>query len=376
VRTALAALPPWTTGAVVIDAGRLRGNYRALSEIAAPAECAAVVKADAYGLGARHVVPHLLAEGCRTFFVATLGEGRDVRALAPRSLIYSLGGLLPGTEREHGTLGLRPVLNSVAEVDAWEAYAARQGARLPAAIHLDTGMNRLGVPPAEAAALASRRLAFELALVVSHLACADEPGHAKNAEQIASFAALRAVFPGTMCAFANSAGTIALASGRHDLVRPGIALYGCRSVPETPDALSRAVAIFARVLQTRTILPGQTVGYGATAEVGRPTPAATLGIGYADGFPRAAGHKPFVLRLPDGAPAPLIGRVSMDSIVIDLSASPDPSAISAGDWLAVTGLDAPYPGIDDLADAAGTIGYEVLTRLGPRLQRVIAVEGD
>lgn len=377
MRVALARLPAGTTGAVVIDARRLRGNYRALARMCAPAECAAVVKADAYGLGAGNVVPALLDAGCRTYFVATLAEGREVRRLAPSGIIYSLGGLPPGAGPELAAIGLRPVLNTPDEIAAWDALARSTGARLPAALHVDTGMNRLGLDRVDVATVAAGRRAFELALVMSHLACADEAEHPRNAEQIAAFSAVRAAFPGVPFAFANSAGAIAFAAERHDLVRPGIALYGCRSVPDeqAPAFLRRVVSIHASVLQTRVIDPGETVGYGATVRVDRPTPAATLGIGYADGLMRAAGNRPFVLRLPDGAPAPLLGRVSMDSCVIDLSASPDPSHVKAGDWLTVTGLEAPSPGIDDLADAAGTIGYEVLTRLGPRLERVV-VEGS
>lgn len=378
IAAALATLPSATTGAVLIHRHRLGENYRALCRLAAPAQCAPVVKADAYGLGVANVMPELIAAGAASFFVATVGEGQDVRRLAPAAAIYVLGGLPPGSASAHAAHRLRPVLNSLAELEEWDAHCRTLGQALPAAIHVDTGINRLGMPASEARQAATRPLAFEVALVMSHLACADVAGHALTDRQLTAFEATAAGFPGVPRAIASSAGAIVTPASRLDLVRPGIALYGCRVVAGQPAPYAPVVAIMARVLQLRDIAPGDSVGYGASAIVpaGRPQPlaAATLGIGYADGLPRSAGgtagSPAFVLRLPDGSPAPLLGRVSMDSCVIDVSAA-GRHGLARGDWVTIAGLDPPSPSIDDLADASGTIGHEILSRLGPRLARVL-----
>ncbi|HEY5732416.1 MAG TPA: alanine racemase, partial [Methyloceanibacter sp.] len=217
------------TALLTIDLAALAANYCALRELGSPAECAAVVKADAYGLGMAEVAPALARAGCKTFFVATLGEAAELRALLLDATIYVLGGLLKDTGPVYRALGLRPVLNSAAEVEEWAAFCSAVRAKLPAAIHIDSGMNRLGLSADEVASLARAKGllgTLELTLLMSHLACADEPDHAKNETQRKTFDSLRAKLPKAPASLANSAGILLGRAYHYDLVRPGIALYG------------------------------------------------------------------------------------------------------------------------------------------------------
>ena len=368
------------TGAVLaIDLDAIVANWRALGERVAPAECAAVVKADAYGLGAARVVPALAAAGCGTFFVATAGEGVGVRAMldaagAASAVIYVLNGAPPGATAVFDAHRLRPVLNSRAAVDAWAAHARTAPAATPpaAALHVDTGMARLGLPADELAALAddpTPLAAFPLALVMSHFACADEPAHPMNARQRDAFIAATARLPHAPTSLANSAG-IFLGAGYHgDLVRPGIALYGGAPVTGAANPMRPVVRLDATILQVREIDRDSTVGYGASFTARHPMRIATVAVGYADGFLRSLSNAGFAVI--GGRAVPIVGRVSMDLITLDVTDVPAP-ACGPGRTVQLLGPDRP---IDAVAAEAGTIGYEILTSLGARYQRVYTHAG-
>ena len=323
------------------------------------------------GLGMAEVAPALARAGCKTFFVATLGEAAELRALLLDATIYVLGGLLKDTGPVYRALGLRPVLNSAAEVEEWAAFCSAVRAKLPAAIHIDSGMNRLGLSADEVASLARAKGllgAFELTLLMSHLACADEPDHAKNETQRKTFDSLRAKLPKAPASLANSAGILLGRAYHYDLVRPGIALYGGKARRTGADRFAPVVELSGRILQVRDVPAGETVGYGATRALKRPSRIATLAVGYADGFFRS-------LSVADGKqglqvylgphPAPLLGRVSMDLITVDVTDVPEEHA-RRGAWVELIGKQIPA---HHLAAHAGTIDYEVLTNLGARARR-------
>jgi alanine racemase len=350
---------------LTVDLDALAANYRVLSTEAGPAEVAPVVKADAYGLGVGPVARRLWAEGARSFFVARLGEGERLRAeLGPERgcTVYVLDGAPAGAMPRLAAAALTPVLNSLAQVEEAAAFAAANG-RLAAALHVDTGLNRLGVRPEEASALAaSGRLApLELVLVMSHLACAAAPAHPMNQRQLERFAAAAEDFPGVRRSLANSGGVFLGAGYHFDLVRPGVTLYG-GGPRETHDPRLAAVArLEAPILQVRALPPGESVGYDATFTASRPMRIAVVPVGHADGYLRSGAGKAFAWFA--GARRPILGCVSMDLVEID-----------------VTGCDEARPGamvellgpnvlVDDLAAAAGTISYEVLVRLSSRAAR-------
>lgn len=357
-------------GAILtVDLAAVRANYRLLAGLAAPAECAAVVKADAYGLGAAQVVPALAAEGCRSFFTA---HWHEARALPPSArTIYVLNGVMPGAEAAAAEGGrIMPVLNSLAQAEAWSAQGAARGKALPAALHLDTGLSRLGLSAAEVEGLLAAPSVLrwlDLRLLVSHLASAEEPENPTNARQLAAFWALRQRFPGISASFANSSAFFLGADYLFDNARAGAALYGINPLPGRPNPMRQAVRLQARIVQLRDLAMGDAVGYGGAFVAERPMRAATVGLGYGDGWPRSARTAAFL----DGARLPILGRVSMDTMVLDLSALPGGRAHPG---LLVDFL-CPEQTPDDVAAAAGTIGYEILTGLGRRPQRRFVEDG-
>ena len=365
-------VPPEARAVLRIDLEALRANWARLNAETGTAECAGVIKADAYGLGLKQIAHALAHEGARTFFVATLDEGRDLRNLLPGAVIYILDGLLAGAEAHYSGFDLRPVLSGLAEVEEWAAYCLRVGRQLPAALHLDTGINRLGMTADDVRALA-RRLdplkAFDLSLVLSHLACADDPKSPKNPAQRAKFDELRAMLPPAPASLANSGGVFLGRDYHYDLVRPGIALYGGRAFEGGPNPMRTVVRLAARILQVRDVAAGETVGYGATFHVDEPRRIATIACGYADGFLRAlsnaSGRSGAVGYIGD-YPVPVVGRVSMDLITVDVTEVPEALA-RRGQWVEVMGDRVT---LDDLTDKAGTIGYELLTRLSRRVHRI------
>jgi alanine racemase len=352
-------------GAVLdIDLAAVAANWRFLRARAAPAECAAVVKADAYGLGVRKLAPALTAAGCRRFFVATLDEGMALRGvLGPACEIAVFNGPCAGAVEEFVEYGLVPVLNDPGQIALWQGAAARRGP-IPAMLHVDTGMARLGLSLREFAACAEALRALPWRGLISHLACADEPLHPLNGVQRRHFSAARAALPGAPASLAASSG-IFLGSAFHgDFVRPGAALYGVNPQPGSPNPMRPVVRLKGRILQVREIDKGQSVGYGAAWTAPAPVRLATVAVGYADGwlrsFDRRGSGRLGSVRVP------LVGRISMDLTVFDVTAV-DPALARPGAF--VTLLDEEY-GVDVAAAAAGTIGYEILTSLGRRYHRV------
>ncbi len=351
---------------LTIDVGAVVDNWRRLRDLVAPATCAAVVKADAYGLGAHVIAPALAAAGCRVFFVATLDEGLALRCALPKSRIAVLGAAIALAPDLIVDQRLTPVLNSLSDVALWADYCAAARRPHPAMVQLDTGMSRLGLSPEEAAALtANRRMveAFPIAAILSHLACADDASHPKNAEQLAAFRELCAALPAAPASLANSGGIFLGAPYHLDLVRPGIALYGGSTNADRANSMSQVVQLQGRILQVRQIDSPQTVGYGATYRATRRQRIATVGVGYADGYFRALSNRGWGTIA--GWRAPLVGRVSMDLITFDVSEIPE-SLAAPGEMIDLIGPD--YR-IDAVAADAGTISYEILTALGPRYRR-------
>jgi len=360
---------PRAGGILTVDLAALAGNWRRLRDRLSPgAECSGVIKANGYGLGAVTVAKALYGAGCRTFFVAQLEEGLRVAPTLPDDArVFVLSGPTPNTEPEFTGAGLIPVLNSPAQIEGWVAHARAQDRVLPAAVHVDTGMTRLGLSEAEVTHLLAGGgvpSCVPLLLVMTHLACADEPGHPLTAQQAEAFAAKRAVFPGVPGSLANSSGIFLGPHAHHDLVRPGVALYGSNPTPGRPNPMDDVIRLQARVLQVRYIDAPATVGYGASHRVAKGTVIATVGVGYADGLPRASSG--LIVGYVGTTPVPLVGRVSMDLVTFDVSAVPGDRPVQAGDLIDLIG---PFNPVDDLAARAGTIGYEILTTLGPRFAR-------
>ena len=364
-------VPARASGALVIDLKAVAENYRRLRSAFLEKPLAAVVKADGYGLGAEQIAPVLVREGARSVFVAQLDEALALRPLLdrchPAVSLYVLNGLMPGTEADFVEHNILPVLNALGEIDAWRAEAARRGRALAAAIQLDSGMNRLGLPQAEVTALheAPERLeGIVPTLVMSHLACADEPDHPQNAEQLAAFRAAREKLPMAPASLCNSSGIFLGRDYHFDLARPGAAVYGVNPTPEAPSPVLPVVRLTARILQVRAIDAPQSVGYGATYRAAGPARIATVAAGYADGYLRSISGRGRAW--VDGQEVPVVGRVSMDLLALDVTEIA-PDVACAGRMVDLIG---PGHGVDELAQEAGTIGYEILTALGRRYHRI------
>lgn len=358
-------------GTLTVDLDAIAANWRKLEKTAVPAECAGVVKANGYGCGAGPVARALAAAGCKTFFVATLGEARAVRAAAPSADLYVLDGLFQNCSDAFAAINCRPVIGDLNELAEWDAFCRRTGWAGGAAIHIDTGMNRLGLALDEAQALIPRIVAGDhgITLVMSHLACADTPEHPLNGRQAAAFREIASRFAGVPAALANSSGIFLGPAFHFDMVRPGAALYGVNPTPEADNPMQPVVEVKARVVQVREAARGDTVGYGATWTVRRPTRLAVVTAGYADGYFRAAGGVDGVRSaeaIVGGARCPVAGRISMDLIAIDITDLPD-NAVRRGHMATLIGDGIT---VDELARHFGTIGYEVLTSLGRRYHRV------
>lgn len=358
---------PIRAGATLeIDLDAVIANLQTLRRQHATGTVAAVVKADAYGLGARSVIPALNAAGCQHFFVASLDEALAIRDLAQGAMIGVFNGAPLGSEPDFAAADITPVLNSLAEVSAWAAQARRLGRPLPALLHVDTGMARLGLDRRELVTLAeqpSRLDGIELRYVMTHLVSAELADDEVNAVQLHRFAEACAMLPAAPRSLANSSGIFLGPRFASDLARPGAALYGINPTPARANPMRTAVRLIARVLQVREIAAGETVGYNATWRAARPSRIGTVGIGYADGWLRSQsgrGEAHF-----DGRPLPLVGRVSMDLTTYDLTDRPE---IGTGAWLELIGPSRPP---DAVAEAAGTNGYEILTSLGSRCARVL-----
>lgn len=357
---------------LTIDLAALSANWRLLAAKAGPAQCAAAVKADAYGTGLEPAVDALAKTGCTTFFVAHCSEGvkarTALRAAGHNGKIYILnGGPLSASMAElYLRFALQPVLNSVAELQFWRTIAASAHNPPAAALHFNTGMNRLGFDKSDELDLDG----VPYDLIMSHFVAAECPEDADNASQIAEFSEIVTRFPGVTASLANSSGIFLPTKPHFDMVRPGYALYGGNPLPGSANPMQHVVQLDVPVLQIRTIEAGARVGYNGQWTARRRTRLATLALGYADGFPRIAGH---VDAAPDhraqaliaGVLCPFVGRTSMDLTVLDITAA-DPAAIQLGTRAQILGR---HIGIDDLAARSGTIGYQILTSLGARFTR-------
>ncbi|WP_343718511.1 alanine racemase [Inquilinus sp.] len=360
-------LPDASGATLIVDLAAIRENYRSLRRRLGRTICAGVLKADAYGLGADRVGPALAAEGCRHFFVAHLEEGIALRPHVPEAAeVYVLHGPMPGCEDIALAHRLTPVLNSLEQVEGWTTLARRLEQALPAVLQLDTGMSRMGLSPAELDRIVDESgllAGLELRLVMSHLACAERQDHPANGTQRLRFDVARRRLPPAPAALANSSGIFLGPDFHYDMARPGAALYGLAPVAGAPNPLRQVVRLQARVVQLRTIAAGDEVGYGLSWRAQGPARIATVAVGYADGVPRSLSNAG-TAHLGDVA-LPIVGAVSMDSIGLDVSALPE-GTLRPG---AMVELIGPHRSVDAVAADAGTIGYELLTRLGRRFRR-------
>ena len=355
-------------GRLTVDLGALVRNWRKLAALAPSAETGAVVKADAYGLGAEPVVKALVKAGCRTFFVAFAHEGAVVRREAPEARIFVLTGSSSSEFNAVRESALIPTLASQEQLEAW--LSANAGVSF--GINFDTGMNRLGFLTAEAELMGNLR-SSGLCHVMTHLACADDPIHPMNARQLESFQRVAAHFSDTESSLSNSAGIFLGSAFHFDVTRPGIALYGGEAVNGVANPMEPVALLETRIIQVRTAKAGETVSYGATQTLKRDTRIAVCGTGYADGFHRASGAgvalretgRPSGFGYIAGKRVPILGRVTMDLTMLDVTDLPY-GAVKAGDFVELFGKNI---ALDDAARAAGTIGYELLTSLGRRFQR-------
>jgi alanine racemase len=348
-----------------IDLGAIVANWRTLCAAHGGRPTAAVLKADAYGTGAPQAAASLHAAGCRHFFTAHLAEAIEIRPLVPGALLAALNGPLPGTEAEYVARDIVPVLGSLDDVGRWAAQARRLGRTLPALVHVDTGLARLGLDASDLQALAddaTRLAGIDILYVMTHLVAAEERANPMNLAQAQRFAAACEKLPPAPRSLANSSGLFLGPKFRSDLARPGAALYGVNPTPGDGNPMRPVVRLTAPVLQVRSIAAGESVGYNATWRATRPSRIAVLGVGYADGFPRALSN--LGAACFDGVRLPLVGRVSMDLSAYDVTEHP---GIGPGDRLELLG---PNRRLDVVAEEAGISPYELLTRFGRRYARV------
>ncbi len=361
---------PEATGILTIDLDAIVANWRLLSSRGVPAECAAVVKADAYGCGIEPVTRALALAGCKTFFVATLEEARAARKAAPTAAIYVLDGFFSHTGRTYVDLECRPVIGDMGELAEWDAFCRHRGVNHGAALHIDTGMNRLGLSVAEAQALIPRveQGNHGFTLVMSHLVSAELLDNPLNGRQLGAFREIARHFTGISASLSNSSGIFLGPTFLFDVVRPGAALYGLNPTPEADNPMQQVIDLKARIVQVRDIERGEHVGYGATWTARRPTKIAVIAAGYADGYLRSAGGVDGMRTaeiIVNRKRCPIAGRISMDLMAVDVTDLPKPPR--RGDFATLIGGGIT---VDELARHFGTVGYEVLTSLGSRYARV------
>ena len=365
-----AALPT-ANGILTVDLDAVIANWRKLEKAAVPAECAAVVKANAYGCGAEQVSRALASAGCKTFFVAGTDEAAVVRTAAPAATIYVLGGFFQNTGDAYAKVDCRPVIGDLNELAEWDVFCRRSGWSGGAAIHIDTGMSRLGLTVNEAQGIIPRINAGDhgITLVMSHLASSEQLNSPMNAKQLTAFREIASLFAGVPASLSNSSGIFLSPQFQFDLVRPGAALYGVNPTPEADNPMQPMVDLKARIVQLRTIDRGETVGYGGTWTARRPTRLAIVATGYADGYFRAASSSDCTRGadvIVAGKRCPIAGRISMDLIAVDVT-DLDKNAVRRGHMVTLIGEGIT---VDELAHHFGTIGYEVLTSLGKRYARI------
>ena len=360
------------TATLTVHLDAIIANWRKLEKSAVPAECAGVVKANAYGCGAEQVARALAGAGCKTFFVATLDEARVVRAAVPApAVIYVLDGFFQNSGEAYARIDVRPVIGDLNELAEWDVFCRRTGWAGGAAIHVDTGMNRLGLTIVEAQGIIPRINAGDhgITLVMSHLACAEALNHPLNAKQLATFREIASLFSGVPASLSNSSGCFLGSAFQFDLVRPGCALYGINPTPEADNPMQPVVEVKARIVQIRNIEKGDSVGYGGTWSARRPTRLAIVSAGYADGYFRAGSSNDGTRGaevIVAGKRCPVAGRISMDLMAIDVT-DLDKKDVRRGHMVTLIGEGIT---VDELAHHFGTIGYEVLTSLGSRYARI------
>jgi len=365
-----AALPT-ANGILTVDLDAVIANWRKLEKAAVPAECAAVVKANAYGCGAEQVARALAGAGCKTFFVATIDEARVVRAAVPNAAIYALSGFFQNTGEKYAKIDCKAVIGDLNELAEWDVFCRRSGWSGGAAIHIDTGMHRLGLTITEAQGIIPRINAGDhgITLVMSHLASAEQLNNPLNARQLTTFREIASLFAGVPASLSNSSGIFLGSQFQFDLVRPGAALYGINPTPEADNPMQPVVELKARIVQTRNVEKGETVGYGGTWTARRPTRIAIVSAGYADGYFRAASANDGTRGaevVVAGKRCPIAGRVSMDLIAVDIT-DLEKNAARRGHLVTLIGDGIT---VDELAHHFGTIGYEVMTSLGRRFTRI------
>jgi alanine racemase len=368
---AFAAATATAAGVLTVDLDAIVANWRKLEKSAVPAECAGVIKANAYGCGLDPVARALAGAGCKTFFVATLDEARAARAAVPQASIYVLDGFFQNCGDAFAKIDAKPVIGDLNELAEWDVFCRRSGWAGGAAIHIDTGMNRLGLTVAEAQGIVPRINAGDhgITLVMSHLACAESLNHPLNAKQLASFREIASLFSGVPASLANSSGAFLGPAFQFDLVRPGAALYGINPTPEADNPMQSVVELKARIVQIRNVEKGESVGYGGTWTARRPTRLAVVSVGYADGYFRAGSSNDGTRGaevVVAGKRCPIAGRVSMDLIAVDVT-DLEKNAARRGHLVTLIGEGIT---VDELAHHFGTIGYEVMTSLGPRYKRI------
>jgi alanine racemase len=363
------------SGVLTVDLDALVANWRKLEKTAVPAECSAVIKANAYGCGIAPVAQALAKAGCKTFFVATVDEAATARAAVPTAALYVLNGFTQNTGDAYARIDARPVIGDLNELAEWDVFCRRTGWAGGAAIHIDTGMQRLGLTIAEAQGLIPRINAGDhgISLVMSHLACAESLNHPMNARQLAAFREIASAFSGVPAALSNSSGIFLGSPFQFDMVRPGAALYGVNPTPEADNPMLPVVDLKARIVQIRDVERGESVGYGGNWTARRPTRLAIVSAGYADGYFRAGSSNDGTRGaevIAAGKRCPVAGRVSMDLIAVDVT-DLEKHAVRRGHMVTLIGEGIT---VDELAHHFGTIGYEVLTSLGARYTRVYKSE--
>ncbi len=364
-------VPLALAGAVLtIDLDALASNYCYLRTKSGKAKCGAAIKGDAYGIGMAPAAKVLWRNGCRVFFVARPGEGQELRAILPKATIYVLDGLYRGQARFYCENALQPTLSSIDQVDEWQRYCKAAGRKFPCALHVDTGINRLGLSCDEYHVLTGnpeRLQSLNVSLLMSHLACADNPKHYMNRQQLKKFKTLRSAMPNVPASLANSSGLLLGPEYHFDLVRPGVSLYGGNPILSRRNPMQTVAKLEGVVLQIRDVPIGETVGYSATWVAKRQSRIAMIGAGYRDGVPRklsSSNNKRNAHVWIDGRKCPVVGRVSMDMMAIDVTRC---KSIEIGDRAELFGE---HIAVDAAAKAAGTISYELLTHLGDRYARI------
>jgi alanine racemase len=352
---------------ITIDLDALTENYHYCRDSLAPAACAAVVKANAYGLGLGRIAPALHHAGCQQFFTATHREGVTLRSHLPNIDIYVFEGVTQQSKAAFLENELVPVLITPAQAATWADAARSLKKPLPCIFHIDTGMTRLGFGQRELELFLEKDADFqwlEFCYIMTHLACADDTGSRMVREQLQLFDKLRRLLPDAPTSIGNSAGSLLGSDSAGDLARAGIALFGGNPYLGQAPPVRSVLRIQSRILQLRDITKPTPVGYGATYTAPAGTRIATVGTGYADGYPWSLSNRG--VASIGGHRVPVVGRVSMDLITLDVTGLPD-ELVQPGSLVDLIG---PEISLEEVAELAGTINYEILTGLGQRASRI------